>query len=228
MHLTSTSISSSALQLGGAEVIDSDKVIAEAVELAKDADAVIAVVGLNADWETEGYDRTTLALPGRTNELVSKVAAANPKTIVVTQSVSNLHQYTYTTILTTLSFYQGSSVTLPWVDSIPGLVHAWYLGNASGDAIADVLFGKHNPSGKLSLTFPKAEEDVPAYGHFHSENGEVRYAEDLFVVCRSRRNLYFPLSDVASRNRVINITNTARSPRFSPLGNFLFRSSSQR
>ena len=58
--------------------------------MAKEADAVIAVVGLNADWETEGYDRTTLALPGRTDELVSKVAAANPKTIVVTQSVCDL------------------------------------------------------------------------------------------------------------------------------------------
>jgi beta-glucosidase len=79
--------------LGGAEVIDADTVINQAVELAKEADVVIAVVGLNGDWETEGHDRTTLALPGRTNELVSKVAAVNPKTIVVTQSVSNLHKY---------------------------------------------------------------------------------------------------------------------------------------
>lgn len=71
------------------------------------------------------------------------------------------------------------------MDSVAGLVHSWYLGNATGDAIADVLFGKHNPSGKLSLTFPKTLEDVPAYGHFHSENGEVRYGEDLFVVCTS-------------------------------------------
>lgn len=149
------------VHLGGAEVIDPDETIVQAVELAKDADVVIAVVGLNADWETEGYDRTTLALPGRTDELVSKVAAANPQTIVVTQS--------------------GSSIMMPWVDSVSGLVHAWYLGNATGDSIADVLFGKHNPSGKLSLTFPKAEEDVPSYGHFHSENGKVRYAEDLFV-----------------------------------------------
>ena len=64
---------------------------------------------------------------------------------------------------------------MPWVDSVSAIVHAWYLGNACGDAIADVLFGKHNPSGKLSLTFPKAEEDVPSYGHFHSEDGEVCY-----------------------------------------------------
>ena len=64
---------------------------------------------------------------------------------------------------------------MPWVDSVSAIVHAWYLGNACGDAIADVLFGKHNPSGKLSLTFPKAEEDVPSYGHFQSEDGEVCY-----------------------------------------------------
>jgi beta-glucosidase len=74
---------------------------------------------------------------------------------------------------------------------VPALVHAWYLGNSTGDAIADVLFGKHNPSGKLSLTFPKAEEDVPSFGHFHSENGKVHYAEDLFVV---RYSLFFPPS----------------------------------
>jgi hypothetical protein len=60
----------------------------DAVALAKEADVVIAVVGLNADWETEGYDRTTLALPGRTDELIEKVVKANSKTVVVTQSVS--------------------------------------------------------------------------------------------------------------------------------------------
>ncbi|KAG6825905.1 hypothetical protein H0H92_001914 [Tricholoma furcatifolium] len=149
------------VRLGGAEVIDPEASIAEAVKLAKEADVVIAVVGLNADWETEGYDRTTLALPGRTDELIEKVAAANPRTVVVTQS--------------------GSSITLPWLEKVPALVHAWYLGNATGEAIADVLFGKHNPSGKLSLTFPKRLEDVPSHGHFHHEHGVVRYAEDLFV-----------------------------------------------
>lgn len=62
---------------------------------------------------------------------------------------------------------------LPWLDSVPALVHAWYLGNATGDAIADVLFGKVNPSGKLSLTFPRRLEDTPSYGHYSSENGKV-------------------------------------------------------
>lgn len=141
------------VRLGGAEVIDADELLESAVKLAQEADVVIAVVGLNADWETEGYDRSTLALPGRTDELVSRVAKANPKTIVITQS--------------------GSSITLPWVDEVPAIVHSWYLGNATGEAIGDVISGKVNPSGKLSLTFPKRLEDVPSHGHFHSENGKV-------------------------------------------------------
>ncbi|KAJ6482510.1 beta-glucosidase [Mycena sanguinolenta] len=149
------------VRLGGAEVVASDDLLAEAIALAKEADAVIAIVGLNGDWETEGNDRTTLALPGRTDELVEKLAAANPKTVVVTES--------------------GSSILMPWAHKVPSMVHAWYLGNATGQAIADVLFGQQNPSGKLSLTFPNAEEDVPSFGHFHSENGKVRYAEDLYV-----------------------------------------------
>jgi beta-glucosidase len=62
---------------------------------------------------------------------------------------------------------------MPWVTSVAAIVHAWYLGNVTGDAIADVLFGTQNLSGKLLLTFPKAEEDVPSYGRFHSENGKV-------------------------------------------------------
>ncbi|KAI0833346.1 beta-glucosidase [Trametes gibbosa] len=149
------------VRLGGAEAQHPDDLLASAVKLAEEADAVIAVVGLNADWETEGYDRTTLALPGRTDELVSKVAAANKRTIVVTQS--------------------GSSITMPWADEVPAIVHAWYLGNATGDAIGEVLSGKVNPSGRLSLSFPKRLQDVPSHGHFHTEHGEVRYGEDLFV-----------------------------------------------
>ncbi|KAF9043921.1 glycoside hydrolase family 3 protein [Panaeolus papilionaceus] len=149
------------VRLGGAVVENTDSLMTRAVEISRDADVVIAVVGLNSDWETEGYDRKTIALPGRTDELISKVAAVNSKVVVVTQS--------------------GSAITMPWKDEVSSIVHAWYLGNASGDAIADVLFGKYNPSGKLSLTFPKREEDIASYGHFHSEDGRVHYAEDLFV-----------------------------------------------
>lgn len=78
-----------ALRLGGAPVIDEDAEIEEAVKLAKEADVAIVVVGLNSDWETEGYDRSTLSLAGRTDELVAKVSAVNKKTVVVTQTVSD-------------------------------------------------------------------------------------------------------------------------------------------
>ena len=74
-------------QLGAVEVQDSEKQLEQAVDLAKDADAVIAIVGLNNDWEMEGFDRKTLSLPGRTDEFIARVAAVNPKTVVVTQSV---------------------------------------------------------------------------------------------------------------------------------------------
>jgi Glycosyl hydrolase family 3 C-terminal domain len=92
---------------------------------------------------------------------------------------------------------------MPWANSVPAIVHAWYLGNSTGDAIADVLFGKVNPSGKLPITFPARLEDVPSFGHFNVDDGkvliaqassasskysmltlvvQVRYAEDIFVV----------------------------------------------
>nr|AMK37826.1 beta-glucosidase [Inonotus obliquus]AMK37827.1 beta-glucosidase [Inonotus obliquus] len=157
------------IRLGGAPVVDSNDDLALAVNLAKEADVAIVIVGLNSDWESEGYDRTTLALAGRSDELVEKVAAVNKKTVVVTQS--------------------GSAITMPWADSVPSIVHAWYLGNATGDAIGDVLTGKINPSGKMSLTFPKRLEDLPSYGHFHSENGTVLYAEDIFVGYKHFHNI---------------------------------------
>ncbi|KAF9522963.1 glycoside hydrolase family 3 protein [Crepidotus variabilis] len=150
------------VRLGGMEVADPTALLNEAVQLAKGSDLVIAVVGLNADWETEGYDRTTLSLPGRTDELIYKLAEVNQNVVVVAQA--------------------GSAITMPWSGVIHSLLHTWYLGNASGDAIADVIFGKHNPSGKLSLTFPKREEDIPSYGSFfNSEEGKIRYSEDVYV-----------------------------------------------
>ncbi|KZO92433.1 glycoside hydrolase family 3 protein [Calocera viscosa TUFC12733] len=149
------------MRLGGYPLLDEEEGIKEAVELAKSADAVVVVVGLNGDWESEGYDRKNLDLPRRTNDLVAAVAKANPNAVVVTQA--------------------GSAFTMPWIDSVNALVHTWYLGNETGNAIADVLFGKVNPSGKTSLTFPKRIEDVPSYLNYGNQNGQVRYAEDLFV-----------------------------------------------
>ena len=102
---------------------------------------------------------------------------------------------------------------MPWADTVPALVHSWYLRNATGDAIADVLFGKVNPSGKLSLTFPKRLEDTPSYGHFHSENGTVLYSEDLFVVS-SQFNWWV----TANLTPVLRVTNTLIMLRQLPCG----------
>jgi hypothetical protein len=136
-------------------------------------------------------------MPGRTDELIRRVAEVNPKTIVVTQSVCASESAGFI-LLYSVNVVQGSAISMPWVDSVPAIVHAWYLGNATGDAIADVLFGKVNPSGKLPLTFPARLEDVPSFGHFNVDDGkvlllahlahsiltlvQVRYAEGIFVV----------------------------------------------
>ncbi|KDQ17192.1 glycoside hydrolase family 3 protein [Botryobasidium botryosum FD-172 SS1] len=149
------------LRLGGCEIINSDQAIQDAASLAKESDAAVLVVGLTHEWESESYDRTTLALPGRQDELIKQVAAANPNTVVVLQS--------------------GSAISMPWLGSVAGLVQAWYSGNEVGNAIADVLFGKVNPSGKMPLSFPKRIEDIPAYPNLRAENGKIHYREDLFV-----------------------------------------------
>ena len=79
---------------------------------------------------------------------------------------------------------------MPWEKEVSSIVHAWYLGNSTGEAISDVLFGKVNPSGKMSMTFPKRLADTPSYGHFHTEHGDVLYGEDIFVVSTSLSRIY--------------------------------------
>ncbi|KAF8589753.1 glycoside hydrolase family 3 protein [Ramaria rubella] len=149
------------VRLGGAPKINPDAAIQEAVALAKKSDTVVVVVGLNSDWESEGFDRPTLDLPGKQNELIAAVANANPKTVVAIQA--------------------GSAVAMPWHTSVSSVVQAWLSGNEAGNSLADVLFGHINPAGKLPITLPAQEEDVPAYLNYGSENGQVHYKEDLFV-----------------------------------------------
>lgn len=135
--------------------------MAEAEELAKRADAAVVVVGLNAEYESEGFDRANMKLPGEQDELVRRVAAANPRTIVVLNA--------------------GSALEMPWVNEVAAIVQLWYAGQEQGNALADVLFGDVNPSGKLPTTFPVRLQDNPAYINYPGENGHVRYGEGIFT-----------------------------------------------
>jgi len=149
------------VRLGGCEKIDDNAAIESAVALAAKCDAVLFVAGLTPEWESEGFDRPTLSLPGGQDEVISKIASGNRNTIVCIQA--------------------GSATSMPWVADVRGVVQAWYLGNEVGNAIADVIWGKVNPGGRLPLTFPVRIEDTPAYLNERSENGKIHYREDLFV-----------------------------------------------
>lgn len=131
---------------------------------------------MQKDWEQEGHDRPHMDLPGNTDDLIFAVADANPNTVVVLQS--------------------GTPVSMPWVDKVSGLVQAWYGGNETGDAIADVLYGDVNPSGKLPLSFPIHVEDNPTFLNYRSERGRVLYGEDIYIGYRfyeaSKRATLFP------------------------------------
>ena len=113
------------LRIGGCKRIDPEKAIVDAVKLASEVEQVIVFAGLNSDWEGEGADRPDMNLPPYSDDLISQVLKANPKAAIVLQS--------------------GTPVTMPWVDEASALVQAWYGGNETGNAIADVLFGGVNP-----------------------------------------------------------------------------------
>jgi beta-glucosidase len=110
-----------------------------AVAAAKNADAAIVIVGSSSTTEGEGYDRATLALPGEQDRLVEAVTAANPRTVVVINA--------------------GAAVTMPWQDRVPAIVDMWLPGEGGAAALADILLGKTNPSGRLPVTFPARSED---------------------------------------------------------------------
>ncbi len=131
------------------------------VEVARGADIVIAALGDGMGDETEGADRTSLALPGRQDEIVRVAAAANPKVVVVTTT--------------------GAAVAMPWLDEVRAVLHAWFPGQEAGTALADVLLGDVSPSGKLPVTFPKRLEDEPAFGNYPGKGGKVEYKEGILV-----------------------------------------------
>ncbi|GHC60347.1 glycoside hydrolase family 3 C-terminal domain-containing protein [Streptomyces violaceochromogenes] len=142
---------------------DADERIAEAAEAARAADTAVVVVATTDRVESEGFDRTDLRLPGRQDDLVRAVAAANPNTVVVVNS--------------------GSPVELPWRDDVAAVLLSWFPGQEGGAALADVLTGAHEPGGRLpttwgSLTDAPVTQVVP-------ENGELPYAEGVFIGYRA-------------------------------------------
>ncbi|MDH4415305.1 MAG: glycoside hydrolase family 3 C-terminal domain-containing protein [Rhizobium sp.] len=149
----------------GVELPTTDASIAEAVEQAKACDIAVLVVGREGEWDTEGLDLPDMRLPGRQEELIEKVAAVNPRTVVVLQT--------------------GGPVEMPWLDKVQAVIEAWYPGQEAGNAIADVLFGDAEPGGRLPQTFPKRLTDNSAITGdpktYPGENGHVIYAEGLAV-----------------------------------------------
>lgn len=137
----------------------------EAVKEAKDADLVIFVGGLNKNdgQDCEGNDRSSLSLPYHQDELVSALAKANPNIVAVIVS--------------------GNAVSMPWAKQVPGIIEAWYSGTESGNALASIIFGDVNPSGKLPFTFYSKLEDCGAHvlGDHPGTKDEVNYNEGIFV-----------------------------------------------
>jgi beta-glucosidase len=118
--------------------------ISEAVELARDSDLVVVVIGLSEEWESEGYDRQTMDLPGKQDELVRSLldSVSRPESIIVVSQ-------------------SGSPVHMPWHDGAPTILQAWYGGQEAGNALADVLLGNTSPNGRLPMTWPRAYTDLP-------------------------------------------------------------------
>ncbi|MCX5258799.1 glycoside hydrolase family 3 C-terminal domain-containing protein [Streptomyces canus] len=138
---------------------DPDELIAEAVEAARNADTAVVVVATTERVESEGYDRRDLALPGRQDELVRAVAAANPNTVVVVNS--------------------GSPVELPWREDVAAVLLGWFPGQEGGAALADVLTGAHEPGGRLPTTWGTLA-DAPVT-RVAPEGGELPYDEGVFI-----------------------------------------------
>ncbi|MFD6431463.1 beta-glucosidase [Streptomyces venezuelae] len=142
---------------------DPDELIAEAVEAARAADTAVVVVGTTERVESEGFDRRDLRLPGRQDDLVRAVAAANPKTVVVVNS--------------------GSPVELPWRDDVAAVLLGWFPGQEGGAALADVLLGTEEPGGRLPTTWGDLTA-APVTG-VTPDGGELPYAEGVFIGYRA-------------------------------------------
>jgi beta-glucosidase len=137
-----------------------DATIAHAADLAKNSDVAVVFA---RDYESEALDRSSLALPNNQDELISRVAAVNPHTIVVLET--------------------GAPVLMPWLDKVPAVLESWYPGERGGAAIASLLFGDANPAGKLPMTFPRDPAQLPANtpSQYPGVNRTAVYSEGLSV-----------------------------------------------
>lgn len=133
----------------------------EALDAAAQSDVAVIFAGLPDAYESEGFDRAHMRLPECQNELIKKIAAVQPNTVVV--------------------LHNGSPVEMPWLNHVKGLVEAYLGGAAVGGAVVDILFGKVNPSGRLPESFPVKLEDNPSYLNFPGEGDKVEYREGVFV-----------------------------------------------
>ncbi|KAJ6260543.1 Beta-glucosidase [Drechslerella dactyloides] len=151
------------IRFGVAPVTNNAALIAEAAAVAKGCDAVVVVVGLTNEWESESYDRTDTRLPNDQDDLIAAIAAINDNVVVINQS--------------------GSAVDMPWSANpkVKSIVQAWYGGQEAGHVLADVLLGKQNPSGKLPMTFPVKLADNPTHGLFPGKDLKSEYKEGLMV-----------------------------------------------
>ena len=139
----------------------SDDLIDRAVAAAASSDAAIVVVGTTDEWESEGFDRTSMQLPGAQDELIRRVCEANPRTVVVLNC--------------------GAPVTMPWRDEPAAILAAWFGGQEMASALADVVTGDAEPGGRLPTSLPAQLEHTPAFGNFPGEDSQVRYGEGLLM-----------------------------------------------
>jgi beta-glucosidase len=149
-----------AVRLGIVAAADDDDLLAQAVRAAGQADIAVVLVGSAPMTESEGFDRDSLALPGRQDELVRRVAAVNARTVVVVNA--------------------GMPVLMPWAAQVAAVVYAWLPGQAMGEALADVLLGRAEPGGRLPVTLPASEADSPVL-HAVPRDGLITYDEGLLI-----------------------------------------------
>jgi beta-glucosidase len=147
--------------------LNADSLMAAAIEVAKNADVVLYIGGLNKNYfqDCESGDRKSLDLPFGQDKLIDALLKANKNTAVILLS--------------------GNAVAMPWIDKVPAIMQGWYLGSEAGNALADVISGEVNPSGKLPFTFPKKLEDSGAHSFdklcYPGDSVNVYYKEDILV-----------------------------------------------